>query len=177
MAIDTRVTVRPRLAEDLAGLASLLIAVHAKDGYPVEGVSDAEAWLESPLMLGAWSALVGPALAGHVMLSEPGDDDASQLWMQRHHRQAGMVAVVGRLFVGPAQRGHGAGRALMEAAMTHATGMGRAAVLDVMDKDRDAIELYERLGWQRLGSFEHRYGGGVEPATAFEWTGAEGSPA
>jgi ribosomal protein S18 acetylase RimI-like enzyme len=170
MAADNWVVVRQRRAEDQARLASLLTAVHTRDGYPVEGVSDAAARLESPLTLAAWSSLFEVVLAGHVMLSEPGDNDASRLWRQRHHRQAGEVAVVGRLFVGPAQRGHGAGEARMKAAMAHATKLERAVVLDLMDKDRAAIALYERLGWHRLGSFEHRYAEGVESATAFERT-------
>ena len=58
------------------------------------------------------------------------------------------MQILGRLFVDPAARGTGAGRALLRAA----TGAARGPlVLDVLKTYGPAIALYEREGWQRVG--------------------------
>ena len=176
MAAGGRLVARPRLGEDLARLAEVLSEVHGTDGYPVEGVDDPMGWLESRLMLAAWVVVVDGEPAGHVMVTSPGPgDDAARLWAERHAQPTSDVVVVCRLFVAPAVRGLGAGAALVGAATEYAQASSRAAVLDVMDKDRAAVALYERLGWRPRGGFEHRHAGGVEPATGVEWgTMAEG---
>lgn len=61
------------------------------------------------------------------------------------------LAVISRLFVGPARRGQGIGEALLESAVKAATTRGRQAILDVWTELDRAIALYERAGWQRLG--------------------------
>ncbi len=50
----------------------------------------------------------------------------------------------------------------MEAATRHAEEENLRLVLDVMTKDVAAIRLYERLGWQRLGTTTHTYGEGQQ---------------
>ena len=166
--MSDQLVIRPRRDADIPALARVLAEVHSLDGYPVEGVADAEAWLVSSQMLAAWAAVLGRGLVGQVMLMGPSaGDDAANIWMGRHG--AGDVAVVGRLFVAPRARGRHAGRKLMEAAASHAEELGRRAVLDVMDKDTAAIRLYERLGWRPIGSFRHSHSRGQgEPATAYE---------
>ena len=70
------------------------------------------------------------------------------------------VAVLGRLFVLHEARGHALGERLVRTARDHAHEHGRRLVLDVMTKDTAAIRLYERLGWQRIGTTQHTYGHG-----------------
>ena len=52
--------------------------------------------------------------------------------------------------------------------MEFAKRQGLRLVLDVMTKDTDAIRLYERLGWARIGETTHRYGDGLRtPAVCY----------
>ncbi|MFD1730978.1 GNAT family N-acetyltransferase [Deinococcus malanensis] len=57
---------------------------------------------------------------------------------------------VKRLFVAPAGRGLGLGRALMEAATAHARTLGRPAALQVAEHNRAALALYQALDWRHL---------------------------
>ncbi|MGA3133961.1 MAG: GNAT family N-acetyltransferase [Terracidiphilus sp.] len=58
-----------------------------------------------------------------------------------------------RLYVRPAFRGSGLGRALMEWAMAEARAAGyREIVGDTMPVMRDALALYERMGFERTGT-------------------------
>lgn len=161
--------IRPRTDSDLHALATVLAEVHQLDGYPVEGVGDPWGWLVSSHMLGAWVAALDDAPVGHVMLTSPSAaDDAVSMWVERHNGSVDDAAVVGRLFVAPAARGHHIGRQLMAAATACADDRGRRPVLDVMDKDTAAIRLYKSLGWQPMGALRHHHSDGrVEPATAY----------
>src|SRR5882757_2068218 len=49
--------IRRRTDDDIAELARVLVRVHEIDGYPVEGVSDPEAWLTPPGVMATWTAL------------------------------------------------------------------------------------------------------------------------
>ncbi len=46
--------------------------------------------------------------------------------------------------------------------MEYAGNHGLRLVLDVMTKDRSAIRLYERLGWQQIGNIAHHFGEGQQ---------------
>ena len=48
--------------------------------------------------------------------------------------------------------------------MEFAKRQGLRLVLDVMTKDTDAIRLYERLGWTRIGDTTRRDGDGLHTA-------------
>jgi ribosomal protein S18 acetylase RimI-like enzyme len=167
--VSPAVVVRPRRDGDLAALAGVLVEVHALDGYPVEGVGDPGAWLRSDRELGAWVAELDGTPVGHVALTEPGPGDtAADLWARQENSRADAVAVLGRLFVSPAARGHHLGAKLATAATDHAHRLGRRAVLDVMVKDVAAIHVYEALGWRPLGRFDHHFGEGrSEPAVGY----------
>lgn len=163
----TTVAVREREDGDLSTCASLLLAVHEADGYPLHLPGDPVSFLSVPDALGAWvavvadapvgeapvgEALVGEALVGHVLLRPAANpkmmvmaSDATGLPEQR-------LAVVGRLFVTPSARRRGVGRALLARAARHAWALGRQPVLDVVAKDLHAIALYEREGWRKAGS-------------------------
>lgn len=168
-ATSPLILIRPRRDEDLDALAAVLVEVHERDGYPVEGVADPLAWLHLERLLGAWTAELDHRPVGHVALAEPGPgDDAARIWHERTGDPLHSLAVLGRLFVAPHARGHGLGRRLTETATQAARQAGRRVVLDVMAKDHDAIRLYEGLGWRRFASIEHHHSGGAtEPGVTY----------
>ena len=160
-------TIRPRREEDLPSLASTLVRVHAVDGYPVEGVADPEAWLRHPHEIQSWTATDDDGPIGQVSLTRARpEDDAALAWHEHTGGDIDRLAILARLFVDPDHRGSGAGRLLMETARDHARSHGLAVALDVMFKDRAAIRLYERLGAERIGDIDHRYGDGLTEAGA-----------
>jgi ribosomal protein S18 acetylase RimI-like enzyme len=158
---DRQVSVRRRQPADLPGAGAALVEVHRSDGYPVEGVDDPVAWLLSPHQIAAWVAELDGRIVGHVALSEPQPNDAAAtVWTAHADNLADDVAVLGRLFVHPQARGHALGEQLARTATDYANEHGLRLVLDVMTKDAAAIRLYERLGWQRIGTTQHDDGRG-----------------
>lgn len=157
-------SIRPRTENDLPACAAALREVHAKDGYPVEGVDDALGWLTPPGLSAAWVAELGGEVVGHALVSEPHDEEAVRLWKEKSNQS---VYVLARLFVTPVARGHHLGKKLTEAAMQWAQERGHRLVLDVMEKDQAAIRLYEDLGWSYLGDIEHKINGRTVPARAY----------
>ncbi|MFB9906809.1 GNAT family N-acetyltransferase [Allokutzneria oryzae] len=156
MATDVRV----RLQDDLPSCAQALVEVHRSDGYPVEGVADPIGWLTPPTLIRAWVAEKDGSIVGHVLLTTPQEgDDAARLWQSQSANDE-KIAVLGRLFVLSTARGHSFGEHLMRAATEYAQQQNMRLVLDVMDKDKAAIRLYERLGWQRIGTAYHQFGEG-----------------
>jgi len=151
--------VRTRTETDLETCGAILRRVHELDGYPVEGVTDTDAWLNPPTLTKAWVATLDHKIAGHVLLtSHTQDDDAARLWQEQSGIPQAAITVLGRLFVDPLARGHDAGSHLMKAALQYATRHNITAVLDVMDKDDAAIRLYERAGWRPIGEASHTFG-------------------
>ncbi len=165
--VAQQLVVRQRIDSDLGALSRVLTTVHLLDGYPVEGVSDPLGWLVSSTMLGAWVAVADCGPVGHIMLTTPSHGDAAvAMLLDRHGGSADDVAVLERLFVAPEHRRRHAARQLMAAAMAFAEARGRRAVLEVMDKDRAAVRLYEALGWRSMGPLRHVHSGGRSEAGA-----------
>lgn len=156
--------IRPRTENDLPACATVLREVHAKDGYPVEGVDDALGWLTPPGLTAAWVAELDGEIVGHALVSEPHDEAAVRLWNKKSDQP---VYVLARLFVTPSARGGQLGGKLTEKAMQWAQECGHRLVLDVMEKDRVAIRLYEKLGWLYLGDIEHQINARAIPARAY----------
>ncbi|WP_101254531.1 GNAT family N-acetyltransferase [Streptomyces barkulensis] len=152
--------IRPRQYEDIPEAAKALVRVHDLDGYPVEGVDQPEAWLTPPKLLRAWVAEVEGSVTGHVAINRPNGEEAVSLWVDHSQEEEAHVAVLSRLFVAPEARGKDAGGELMRTAMTYAQREGLRLVLDVLSKDTAAMRLYEKLGWQQIGSSTHSYGNG-----------------
>lgn len=165
------VTIRPRRPEDIPALAEVLVRVHARDGYPVEGVAQPEQWISPPHELAAWTAEANGVPIGHIALTHAiSTDDAAAIWLSQHPgRSPDELAIPARLFVDPEHRRHGAGCLLTEAALRQAVANDLIVVFDVMRKDRDAITLYEALGCRLVGTTEHTHGDGLsEPALIYE---------
>ncbi|MFF4449663.1 GNAT family N-acetyltransferase [Streptomyces sp. NPDC001502] len=152
--------VRPYQDTDLEGAAAALVAVHATDGYPVEGVADPQAWIRSANVRAAWVGAVDGKIVGHVSVMRPQGEDAVSLWTGQSGDDEQHVAVLARLFVLQEARRRALGAQLMQAATSWAQDQGIRLVLDVMAKDTAAIRLYQRLGWTRIGEATHPYGEG-----------------
>jgi GNAT superfamily N-acetyltransferase len=83
-----------------------------------------------------------------------GDDPVGCIAL-RPLEEAG-IGEVKRLYVRPAARGTGLGRALVESVLTHARDIGyRELRLDTADWMRDAVRLYERLGFLECSPYYH----------------------
>ncbi|MEY2227169.1 GNAT family N-acetyltransferase [Streptomyces sp. BF23-19] len=150
--------VRRRTDADLGACVRALAEVHERDGYPVNWPDHPTGWLSRPALLAAWVAELDGRIVGHIGLSrgEP-DDAAPALWSSREGVNSTAAAVVGRLFVAPAARGHGIGALLMARAVREARERDLRPVLDVVASDASAVALYERLGWERLATVEQRW--------------------
>lgn len=164
------VTVRTRKPGDISPLREVLVRVHAKDGYPVEGVANPEEWIHPPNEIRGWTAELDGQPVGHISLTTASKhDDAAMVWQRATSGQINNLAIPVRLFVDPPHRGLGAGNQLMAAAYEHARTLGKAVAFDVMLKDRDAIRLYEALGCKLIGQITHQHSDGLqEPAAVFQ---------
>lgn len=92
--------VREREDADLSELGRALVEVHARDGYPVEGVADPEAWLKLDRLVAARVGVADGHAVGHVALTEPSTGDAAaRIWREQHPESNPLV--LGRLFVAP----------------------------------------------------------------------------
>nr|WP_092885908.1 GNAT family N-acetyltransferase [Actinopolymorpha cephalotaxi] len=165
---DGLVRVRPREDADLADCVRLLAEVHGRDGYPLIWPERPVDWLVGSAPLAAWVALLDDRgedhIVGHVALARCGPGDVAPDLLRA--REAGpderdpRPVVLGRLAVDPAARGRGVGARLLTGAVEYARAHGLRPVLDVVDSDRSAVALYERLGWTPLGSAEQVWGAG-----------------
>ncbi len=153
-----RCVVRRRTDRDLGACVRVLAAVHERDGYPVNWPDHPGGWLTQPTLILAWVAVLDGRVVGHVGLSRSDAGDvAPGLWSTREGVGIAATAVVSRLFVAPAARGHGIGVLLMARAAGEARDRGLHPVLDVVASDTAAASLYERLGWGLLGTVEQQW--------------------
>jgi len=151
--------IRQRTGHDLDGCVEALATVHQHSGYPVNWPERPADWLTPRSLLAAWVAESDGRVVGHIGLSRGSDGDvAPGLWGARAGVGAEAAAVISRLFVAPAARGHGLGAALMARAVEEAQSRQLHPVLDVVDSRTGATDLYERLGWELLDVVEQRWG-------------------
>ena len=150
------IMIRNRTDADVPACADLLRQVFAIDGYPVEGVADAEGWMYPEGLLSAWVATKNDEILGHTAVCKPQSGDASaEMLVARSKVQRSEIAVLARLFVGPNARGAGLGQRLAAVALEYASENNLHAVFDVMEKDQAAIRIYDNLGCVLLGRTSH----------------------
>jgi GNAT superfamily N-acetyltransferase len=134
--------------------------VHEASGYPSRWPDDPGGWLTPRTMVSAWVAEHGGEIAGHVAL-------VRGLNVECLLRATGLpVETLGgvvRLYVDPGFQRLGLARALLDTAASAADDHGLKPVLDVVADSAPAVALYERAGWQLVGT---------QPAT---WTDPDGS--
>ncbi|HVJ98753.1 MAG TPA: GNAT family N-acetyltransferase [Acidimicrobiia bacterium] len=150
---DGRCVLRARTAGDLSACAQLACEVHIVDGYPVEVPGgDFLAFVKGTDALGAWVAEIERNLVGHVALHRASSPAAMRLARSKLEVPASSLGIVARLLVAPSARRSGIGSRLLSVAANEARARGLAPILDVVSRHRDAIALYERENWTRLGS-------------------------
>jgi cystathionine gamma-synthase len=142
------------------GVVVALAAVRAAGGsypppYVSEEAADIAEWLERYPAAVRLVAVLGDEVIGHVQLTEADQTDPDLPGGLRATGAYNPDAVIelARLFVDPAHRRSGVGRALLRAATATGWRMGYRPALCVMVTQTEAVELYRREGWQAAGSF------------------------
>lgn len=143
------IEIRPRRDADLPALGEVLVRVHRRYGYPVEGVADAIGWLTPPRLLMAWSAICEGPPVGHAALVQAAiEEDAARVWHGHTGASIERLAIPVRMFVDPEHRRHGVGGMFMRTVEEYGRQHGLALASDVMLKDEAAIRLYETAGYR-----------------------------
>ncbi|MBV8159403.1 MAG: GNAT family N-acetyltransferase [Acidimicrobiia bacterium] len=142
---------RERMASDFERCLAMARAVRAMDNYPPRGTIDVAWFLAPPEHLAAWVVEDESSIAGHVALHSATDYVTTRLASGHLGRQQSALGLVARLFVDPARRGSGVGRALLAQATASAVQRGLHPVLDVATHLVGAVALYESAGWERVG--------------------------
>lgn len=150
--------IRPRTDADLPGVAALLTATHHSDAYPVILLADMEAWAAASDVVAGWVATDptdGDRVVGHVLLTdvEPGDA-ATEQWLEATGAPIESLVAVRRLVVHQRVHRSGTGEALLRIAVDAAHRLGRRPVLDMADNLEAAGRLYERAGFECIGSYD-----------------------
>ncbi|MEV4122994.1 GNAT family N-acetyltransferase [Micromonospora sp. NPDC049645] len=149
--------IRRRRAADLDGCVAALAEVHRVDRYPLNWPADPHRWLREPHPARAWVAVdADAAVVGHVAVQRIPDPVGGPLGRP--------TAEVARLFVTPAARGLALGSALLDRARQWASERDTDLVLELAADSAAAAALYERTGWQCVGT-----------STA-AWTAPDGGP-
>jgi GNAT superfamily N-acetyltransferase len=169
---DLATAVRPRQPSDLPALVAALEDVYRTDGYPVEGPSGAEAFLSPRGLAQAWVAEHAGVVVGQIVVVASRDSDGARGQQELPAAVRAWVGlpggagdptrtvVVARFFVQHAARRLGLGRGLIERACAWARDRKMAVVMNVMGKDVDAMRLYEKVGFRRIGEGEYAFGHG-----------------
>jgi GNAT superfamily N-acetyltransferase len=145
---ELELQIRPRADADMSSCVEALRTVHLADRYPVDWPDDPERWLSPRAALGAWVAMAGSVVLGHVMLV-PGDAVLADVVGEPPER----LGAVARLFVSVPARGRGLALGLLERVTRAAVVEGLLPVLEVESGAAAAIALYERAGWRFVDTF------------------------
>lgn len=138
-------------------------AVRAVDRWPPHRVGTTEEFVVGPLPVAALVAESDHAVIGHVAIHERSAEAVMAVAEDALRVEREKLAVVARLFVDPRMRRRGVGGALLAAAVERVTASERMPILDVWEELDDAIGLYERNRWSRLGSVNFAFGEACGP--------------
>ena len=148
MATEARTPVRRASAADAPAFGRLLYAFNVEFG---ESTPDAE-------LIAARAAPLIESGEVTVLFVGNGPDGFAELRFRPSLYTGALDAYLEELYVVPERRGHGLGRALLEAALTHARERGAARIdLGTSEDDVAARALYESAG------FTNREGGPEGP--------------
>ena len=136
---------------------ALADAVRAVDRWPPHRVGTTEEFVVGSSTLAALVAESDQAVIGHVAIHERSAEPVMAVAEDALRLEREQLAVVARLFVDPHLRRAGVGGALLAGAVDRVTANDRIAILDVWEELDDAIDLYERNRWSRLGSVTFRF--------------------
>lgn len=150
--------IRDRTEDDLEPLGDVLRRVHERDRYPIHLPDGGfQSFLTHVRSEAAWVAVdQDDTILGHVALNAETTEAAMDLVDSVANGHEAIY--ISRLFVDTTHRSAGAGRLLLDHALTAAQQLGRFPALDVLDipSAAPAIALYQRAGWTEVGrvSFE-----------------------
>jgi GNAT superfamily N-acetyltransferase len=156
-ALDrTDVRIRPRRSDDVPLLADVLMAQQRLTRYPFRDPLPVpvEQFLHADDALAAWTAEVAGRPAGHVCrVRSPRGPDAEAMndaCALAHGCSVDELGWVSTLFVDPAARGLGLGRALVDTVVDDMRTGGLRPCLEVLPVHSAALALYESSGWQEV---------------------------
>jgi GNAT superfamily N-acetyltransferase len=113
-----------------------------------------EQFLHADDALAAWTAEVGGRPAGHVCrVASPRGPSAAEMneaCARAHGCSVEELGWVSTLFVDPAARGLGIGRALVDTVVDDMRATGLRPCLEVLPLHSAALSLYESAGWQEV---------------------------
>ncbi|MGN0064233.1 MAG: GNAT family N-acetyltransferase [Nocardioides sp.] len=151
---------RRRVPSDLDPLAEVLFAQQPRSRYPFRDplpipVRD---FLHADDAGGAWTAALDGHPVGHGSWTAPsgGSADADAVnaaCAEAYGCEVAQLAWVGALFVGEQARGLGAGRHLLDAAVTDIRAHGLHPCLEVLAVHPAAHTLYVASGWHEVMTF------------------------
>ncbi len=161
--------VRARAEADLPALVEVLAAQRDAARYPLRWPLPfpTEDFIRRSSDLAGWVAEVDGRVVGHVAAQAVDDvfspGELGRAWSAGHGRPVGELGIMGTLFVDPAVRGRGVGRALHDASVGWLRDRGLAPCLDVVPVHAAALVMYERLGWTEVARVRPPWLPDVEP--------------
>jgi len=143
MSPSSQITIRRAEAADAAAVARLLHDFNTEFGDPTPGVA-------------ALTERAGEMIAAEemiVMLAGEGPEGLAQLRLRPSVWSGALDAYLEEVYVAPAHRGRGIGRALLESVLEVARAQGATRIdLGTSETDTAAIGLYESCGFSKHGA-------------------------
>lgn len=133
--------VRRATIDDVDAVVELVRRFYAEDGYPFDAANTAE----------AVCSLIDEDVLGAIWVADPGDGPVGYvaLTLGFSLEFMGRDGFVDDLYLSPAWRGRGLGRALLDRLVSEAGARGvRALHLEVGREKREARALYRRVGFE-----------------------------
>jgi len=141
MSPSSQITIRRAEAADAAEVARLLHDFNTEFGDPTPGVAALTERAEE--MIAAEEMI--------VVLAGEGPEGLAQLRLRPSVWSGALDAYLEELYVAPAHRGRGIGRALLESVLEVARAQGATRIdLGTSETDTAAIGLYESCGFSNL---------------------------
>jgi GNAT superfamily N-acetyltransferase len=154
--LSTAVRIRPRRADDVPALVDVLMSQQRLTRYPFRDPLPVppEQFLHADDALAAWTAELDGRPVGHVCrVRSPRGPEAEAMnraCARGHGCAVEELGWVSTLFVDPAARGLGIGRALVGTVVADMREVGLRPCLEVLPVHSAALALYEADGWQEV---------------------------